>query len=139
MTTIDNIMKLAYKLRDARSSDWDVDGAVEADRALRTALTEALDHIVSVNDMVAQPVRDPLSIRWPHRVEHISELGYVVWRDVFEGVMRCTLRDAVLAHKVAVFVSQDEADDYAHYRNTRTATLGTDAIEPVKNGIGGDK
>ena len=66
--------------------------------------------------------------KWPHRVEHISELGYVVWRDVFEGAMRCSLRDAVLAHKVAVFVTQDEANDYSDYRNQRTARLGTDAI-----------
>ena len=67
--------------------------------------------------------------KWPHKYEHISELGYVVWRDVFDTVsMRCTLRDAVLAHKVAVFVCEDEAIDYCKYRNDKTMRLGTDAV-----------
>lgn len=128
MTTIDNILALA----DEHAEQWDNgrENSHIAREALRTALTEAL---------ASQTVRDPATIRWPHRVEHISGLGYVVWRDVFEGVIRCSLRDAVLAHKVALFVSQDEAVDYANYRNTRTATLGTDAIDPLNHGIGGDK
>lgn len=82
MTTIDNIMTLAYKLRDARIYEWDVSEAVEAGKALRTALTELFDQldiqagsieaVQAVNqrlaaiiqnypekDISAQPVREP--------------------------------------------------------------------------------
>lgn len=47
--TVDTLMALAYKIRDARTYEWDVSEAVEAGSALRVALTEAL----------AQPVREP--------------------------------------------------------------------------------
>ena len=62
MTTIDNIMALAYKLRDTRTYKWDVSEAVEADKALRAALTEAL---------AAQPVREPLS---DEQIRNLSDL-----------------------------------------------------------------
>lgn len=75
MNTIDNLMALAADLENAASdyanaaSDYAHDCATaielkilnEAREALRTALTEALDHIVSVNDMVAQPVMEPVA------------------------------------------------------------------------------
>jgi hypothetical protein len=66
--------------------------------------------------------------RWPHRYQWVTELGYVVWRDVFDDGMRCEVNKAVLAHKVAVFVTEAEAKDYCDYRNKRTILLGTDAI-----------
>jgi hypothetical protein len=47
--TVDTLMALAYKIRDARTYDWDVSEAVEAGNTLRAALTEAL----------AQPVLEP--------------------------------------------------------------------------------
>jgi hypothetical protein len=40
--TIDTLMALAYKIRDARTYEWDVSEAVEAGNTLRKALTEAL-------------------------------------------------------------------------------------------------
>jgi hypothetical protein len=55
--------------------------------------------------------------RWPHRCNYLPSLGYVVWRDVFEGQMRCSLEDAVRTHKAAVFVCESEAEDYCRYRN----------------------
>lgn len=66
--------------------------------------------------------------RWPLRYEYLSSLGYVVWRDVFEGNMTCALSDAVKGHKVAVFVTESEAEDYCNYRNIKTMVLGTDKV-----------
>jgi 3-dehydroquinate synthetase len=66
--TVDTLMALAYKIRDARTYDWDVSEAVEAGNTLRAALTEALsqpNHSEQRLDMVAaqssQPVREPLT------------------------------------------------------------------------------
>ncbi len=56
--------------------------------------------------------------RWPLRCHYLSDLGYVVWRDVFEGRMRCALEEAVRAHKTAVFVKEADAAHYVEYRNT---------------------
>jgi hypothetical protein len=55
--------------------------------------------------------------RCPHRVKYLSGLGYVVWRDVFEGEMKCSLDEAVRAHKVAVFVCESDAIAWCKYRN----------------------
>jgi hypothetical protein len=67
-------------------------------------------------------------IRWPYRYEYLSDMGYVVWRDVFEGDMKCSLHAAVRVHTVAVFVAESEACDYCKYRNDQTERLGTDAV-----------
>lgn len=75
-----------------------------------------------------QPTGSP---KWPYRYRYVLSLGYVVWRDVFEGQMRCSLHDAVLTHKVAVFVCESEASDYCAYRNEMTVLHGTDSIEPI--------
>jgi hypothetical protein len=40
--TVDSLMALAYKIRDARTYEWDVSEAVEAGNTLRKALEEAL-------------------------------------------------------------------------------------------------
>jgi hypothetical protein len=48
-------MALAYKIRDARTYEWDVSEAVEAGNTLRKALTEALA------PQAAQLVREPLT------------------------------------------------------------------------------
>jgi hypothetical protein len=42
-------MALAYKIRDARTYEWDVSEAVESYEALRTALTEAFAQPVQVS------------------------------------------------------------------------------------------
>jgi hypothetical protein len=44
--------------------------------------------------------------RWPHRCNYLPSLGYVVWRDVFEGQMRCSLEDAVRTRRRCSCVSQ---------------------------------
>lgn len=56
-------------------------------------------------------------VAWPYRYRHVASKGYVVWRDVFEGRMQCTIEDAVETHRVAVFVIESEAADYCDYRN----------------------
>lgn len=66
------------------------------------------------------------SPRWPHRVKHLPSLGYVVWRDVFEGREPGSLEDRVLAHKQAVFVCESDAVLYSEFRNAMTAAHGTD-------------
>lgn len=70
--------------------------------------------IAIMREVAAEPVALKM---WPHRVNHVSELGYVVWRDVFEGNMKCSLLDAVLAHKTAVFVCEDDANEYCAFIN----------------------
>ena len=54
---------------------------------------------------------------WPHRCTYLPDMGYVVWRDVFEGRMECSIDVAVRAHKVAVFVCGSEAAEYCEHRN----------------------
>jgi hypothetical protein len=62
--TVDTLMALAYKIRDARTYDWDVSEAVEAGNTLRAALTETLAKDVAEtnfgNMQAAQPVREPV-------------------------------------------------------------------------------
>jgi hypothetical protein len=73
-------------------------------------------------------------VRWPYRASEwqSSGGGYIVWRDVYEGNMRCTLQEAVEAHKVARFVCQSDAEDYAKYRNEMTARYGTDNVHVIQ-------
>lgn len=73
-------------------------------------IREAVELLVKLTEPTEPP-------RWPHRCTYLSDLGYVVWRDVFEGAMRCSLDQAVRAHKAAVFVAESEAEDYCRYRN----------------------
>jgi hypothetical protein len=42
----------------------------------------------------------------------------VVWRDVFEGNMKCSLDDAIAAHAQAVFVDEGDAKEYCTFKNT---------------------
>lgn len=73
-------------------------------------------------------------LRWPHRATswQTDIGGYVVWRDVFEGNMRCTLAEAVKAHTVATFVTEDEATNYADYRNAMSEKYGTDDVNVIR-------
>ena len=57
--------------------------------------------------------------KWPLKYQWVTSLGYVVWRDVFEGNMKCSLMDAVIAHKEAVFVCEEYAKNYCDLRNTK--------------------
>jgi len=47
--TVDTLMELAYKIRDARTYEWDVSEVVDADKKLRAALAELVQ---------AAPVQD---------------------------------------------------------------------------------
>ena len=70
--------------------------------------------------------------RWPHRYEYLASMGFVVWRDVFEGDRKCNLDDAVKGHKVAVFVTESEASNYCDYRNAITMKYGTDDVAVIR-------
>lgn len=69
---------------------------------------------------------------WPHRYQWVPGSGYVVWRDVFEGDMRCTLEGAIKAHRVAAFVCESEAENYCNYRNYMALKYGTDDVHVIK-------
>lgn len=71
--------------------------------------------------------------RWPHRCQYVVGEGFVVWRDVFEGDRKCSLADAVEAHRVATFVSRAEAQDYCDYRNAMTLKYGTDDVSVIEH------
>ncbi|MET4121823.1 hypothetical protein ABIB85_008258 [Bradyrhizobium sp. JR1.5] len=49
--------------------------------------------------------------------------GYVVFRHCFD-VSRCSLGEGAGAHRVASFVTEQEATDYGHYRNGPIAAHG---------------
>lgn len=72
--------------------------------------------------------------RWPYRTTGYSSehQGYVVWRDVFEGHMRCALNDAIKAHRVATFIFESDALNYAEYRNAMTQKYGTDDTDAIR-------
>ena len=56
--------------------------------------------------------------KWPHKYQWVTGRGYVVWRDVFEGNMKCSLDEAITAHTQAVFVFEDDASNYCNFKNT---------------------
>jgi hypothetical protein len=61
--TVDTLMALAYKIRDARTYEWDVSEVVEAGNALRAALTKSLGYsdvtLIDEGDIV-HPMRREL-------------------------------------------------------------------------------
>lgn len=73
------------------------------------------------------------AVRWPYRCAAYSQQhgGYVVWRDVFEGAMACTLADAIDAHRAATFVAELDALEYCVHRNRATVRYGTDAVTAI--------
>lgn len=73
------------------------------------------------------------TVRWPHRFQYVVGEGYVVWRDVFEGDRKCSLADAVAAHRVATFVTRAEAENYCNYRNAMTMKHGTDDVSVIRH------
>jgi hypothetical protein len=56
--------------------------------------------------------------KWPLKHQWVNGLGYVVWRDVFEGNMKCPLDEAIAAHAQAVFVDEGDAKEYCAFKNT---------------------
>jgi hypothetical protein len=60
--TVESLMALAYKVRDARTYEWDVSDVVAANEALRAALTEALA------PQATQLVREQVKFNWSELV-----------------------------------------------------------------------
>jgi hypothetical protein len=58
---------------------------------------------------------------------YTGAMGYLVYRHCFDEA-KCGLRDGALAHRVALFVTKDEAEDYCAYRNRLTEQNGSDAL-----------
>jgi hypothetical protein len=56
--------------------------------------------------------------KWLLKYKWVTGRGYVVWRDVFEGKMKCSLDEAVTSHTQAVFVDEADAKDYCNFKNT---------------------
>jgi hypothetical protein len=56
--------------------------------------------------------------KWPLKYQWVNGRGYVVWRDVFEGNMKCPLDEAIAAHAQAVFVDEGDAKEYCTFKNT---------------------
>lgn len=51
-----------------------------------------------------------------YRMIYLSDLGYTVYRNSFDE-NKCTVEDGARAHKVAVFVEEEEARRYVTWRN----------------------
>lgn len=90
MTTIDNILALADNYATLTA---DTAAVTKAREAMRIALTEALNHIVSVNDMVAHPVREPLQDAltweiWLNAVDTANNTGRLVAYTYKEAIER---------------------------------------------------
>ena len=56
--TLDTLMALAYKIRDARTYEWDVSEIVDADKKLRAALAELIQAAPVQAEPVAWRVRE---------------------------------------------------------------------------------
>ncbi len=57
-------------------------------------------------------------VRWPYRYRYIIDIGYVIWKDVFENQPIPYSLDVVAQKlKIAVFVVESEAADYCRYVN----------------------
>jgi hypothetical protein len=67
--------------------------------------------------------------KWPLKYKWVTGRGYVVWRDVFEGNMKCSLDEAVTAHTQAVFVDEADAKDYCNFKNTPPAANAAHGIK----------
>lgn len=55
---------------------------------------------------------------------------YTVYRHVFD-LNKCSIEEGARAHKVAEFVTEEEAKNYCEYRNYMFKKYGSDAIELI--------
>lgn len=62
-----------------------------------------------------------------YRTRWITGMGYVVYRHFPE--MKCSVEDWAKAHKVAVFVCENEAMEFCVLRNDMTTKYGTDELK----------
>lgn len=102
--TVESLMALAYKVRDARTYEWDVSDVVAANEALRAALAEALSQPSTIGTktwmeggvmmtqnltasdiyepaQAAQPVREPLTEAQIDEAYCVSQHQYVRQQD----------------------------------------------------------
>jgi hypothetical protein len=64
-----------------------------------------------------QPEQAKTIPQWQLKCQYVVGRGYVVWRDVFDGDMKCSLDEAITAHTQAVFVFQVDAKEYCNFKN----------------------
>jgi hypothetical protein len=72
--TVDTLMELAYKIRDALTYEWDVSEVVDADKKLRAALAELVQAALEATPKPGEPVacvirfspdeREPRLVSW---------------------------------------------------------------------------
>jgi hypothetical protein len=62
-----------------------------------------------------------------YRVIWLTDLGYVVYRKVFDD-RKCSAEDGARAHRQSIFVTKADAEDYCRYRNRLLAERGSDAL-----------
>jgi hypothetical protein len=124
--TIDTLMALAYKIRDARTYEWDVSEAVEADKALRAALTEALSKDVAetnFGNMQAEPVC----------TVDMDDINAITWNAGHDGVgLGSPLYAAPQAAQPVASEFEDLLDKYwnlAYSEGQSGQSFGTEANE----------
>ena len=54
--------------------------------------------------------------------------GCAVYRDLFD-LSRCTLEEGVSGHLVALFIDDNEAENYCEYRNYMLMKYNTDDVD----------
>jgi hypothetical protein len=78
----------------------------------------AVEGWVELPDEAHKPAEAKTIPKWPLKYQWVNGRGYVVWRDVFEGNMKCPLDEAIAAHAQAVFVDEGDAKEYCIFKNT---------------------
>ena len=104
---------------DYELDDLDLSILAKCHSAVEKGDTSGLDEddLRDAVELLVKTTPLPIQRTWPYRLNWHNKLGYVVWRDVFEGEMKCSLEQAVEAHRHAVFVSEAEAEAYCEWRN----------------------
>ena len=78
----------------------------------------AVEGWVELPEEAHKPAQAKTIPKWPLKHQWVNGRGYVVWRDVFEGNMKCPLDEAIAAHAQAVFVDEGDAKEYCTFKNT---------------------
>jgi hypothetical protein len=78
----------------------------------------AVEGWVELPEEAQKPAQAKTIPKWPLKHQWVNGRGYVVWRDVFEGNMKCPLDEAIAAHAQAVFVDEGDAKEYCTFKNT---------------------
>ena len=78
----------------------------------------AVEGWVELPEEAHKPAQAKTIPKWPLKHKWVNGRGYVVWRDVFEGNMKCPLDEAIAAHTQSVFVDEADAKEYCTFKNT---------------------